>query len=213
MPDGIGQRKELTMVDLKVEIIVLPVSDVDRAKEFYKSIGFREDVDYVGEEGFRVVHVTPPGSAASIIIGDGLTDAAPGSAQGIHLVVDDIVAAREELVARGVEASEIFHDAGGVFHHAGTTDRVAGPHPERQSYGSFLSFEDPDGNGFVLQEVTTRRPGRISHVVYGSVAEVEQALRDVAAAHGRHEMELGREDPDWPAWYAGYMARAAGLDS
>jgi catechol 2,3-dioxygenase-like lactoylglutathione lyase family enzyme len=213
MPDGIGQRKELTMVDLKVEIIVLPVSDVDRAKEFYKSIGFREDVDYVGEEGFRVVHVTPPGSAASIIIGDGVTDAAPGSAQGIHLVVDDIVAAREELVARGVEASEIFHDAGGVFHHAGTKDRVAGPHPERQSYGSFLSFEDPDGNGFVLQEVTTRRPGRISHVVYGSVAEVEQALRDAAAAHGRHEMELGHEDPDWPAWYAGYMARAAGLDS
>jgi catechol 2,3-dioxygenase-like lactoylglutathione lyase family enzyme len=213
MPDGIGQRKEPTMVDLKVEIIVLPVSDLDRAKEFYKRIGFREDVDYVGEEGFRVVHVTPPGSAASIIIGDGLTDAAPGSAQGIHLVVDDIVAAREELVARGVEASEIFHDAGGVFHHAGTTDRVAGPHPERQSYGSFLSFEDPDGNGFVLQEVTTRRPGRISHVVYGSVAEVEQALRDAAAAHGRHEMELGREDPDWPAWYAGYMTRAAGLDS
>jgi hypothetical protein len=127
--------------------------------------------------------------------------------------VDDIIVAREELVARGVEASEIFHDAGGVFHHAGTKDRVAGPHSERQSYGSFLSFEDPDGNGFVLQEVTTRRPGRISHVVYGSVAEVEQALRDAAAAHGRHEIELGREDPNWPAWYAAYMARAAGLDS
>ena len=201
------------MVDFKVEIIVLPVSDVDRAKEFYKRIGFREDVDYVGGEGFRVVHLTPPGSAASIIVGDGVTDAAPGSAQGIHLVVDDIVAAREELVARGVEVSEIFHDAGGVFHHAGTKDRVAGPHPDRQSYGSFLSFEDPDGNGFVLQEVTMRQPGRISHVVYGSAAEVEQALRDAAVAHGRHEKEIGHEDPDWPAWYAGYMARAAGLDS
>jgi catechol 2,3-dioxygenase-like lactoylglutathione lyase family enzyme len=205
--------EELTMVEFKVEIIVLPVSDVDRAKEFYKRIGFREDVDYVGEEGFRVVHLTPPGSAASIIIGDGVTDAAPGSAQGIHLVVDDIVEAREELVARGVEASAVFHDAGGVFHHAGTKDRVAGPHPDRQTYGSFLSFADPDGNGFVLQEVTVRQPGRISHVVYGSVPEVERALRDAAVAHGRYEKEIGHEDPDWPAWYAGYMARAAGLDS
>ena len=213
MPVGIRHREELTIVDLKIEVIVLPVSDVDRAKEFYKRVGFREDVDYVGAEGFRVVHFTPPGSAAAIIIGDGVTDAAPGSAQGIHLVVDDIVAAREELVARGVEVSEVFHDAGGVFHHAGTRDRVADPHPERQSYSSFLSFEDPDGNGFVLQEVTVRQPGRTSHVVYGSVAEVEQALRDAAVAHGRHEKEIGHEDQDWPAWYAGYMARAAGLDS
>jgi catechol 2,3-dioxygenase-like lactoylglutathione lyase family enzyme len=201
------------MVEFKVEVIVLPVSDVDRAKEFYTGIGFRADVDFVGADGFRVVHLTPPGSAASIIVGAGVTDAAPGSAQGIHLVVDDIVAARKQLVACGVEASEVFHDAGGVFHHAGTKDRVSGPHPDRQSYGSFLSFEDPDGNGFVLQEVTTRQPGRIRHVVYGSVAEVEQALRTAAVAHGRYEKEIGHEDPEWPAWYAGHMARAAGLES
>ena len=201
------------MVEFKVEIIVLPVADVDRAKEFYGGIGFREDVDYTGPDGFRVVHFTPPGSAASIIIGDRVTDAAPGSAQGVHFVVDDIVAAHAELLAKGVKVSDVFHDAGGVFHHAGEQDRIAGPHPDRQSYGSFLSFEDPDGNGFVVQEVTERRPGRISHVVYGSVAELEQALRDAAAAHGEHEKELGHEDADWPAWYAAHMARQAGLTS
>jgi len=201
------------MVEFKVEIIVLPVADVDRAKEFYGGIGFREDVDYTGPDGFRVVHFTPPGSAASIIIGDRVTDAAPGSAQGVHFVVDDIVAAHAELLAKGVKVSDVFHDAGGVFHHAGEQDRIAGPHPDRQSYGSFLSFEDPDGNGFVVQEVTERRPGRISHVVYGSVAELEQALRDAAASHGEHEEELGHEDADWPAWYAAHMARQAGLTS
>ncbi|MEV0566529.1 VOC family protein [Dactylosporangium sp. NPDC050588] len=201
------------MVDYKLEIVVLPVSDVDRAKEFYTRIGFREDVDFSGPEGFRVVHFTPPGSAASIIVGSGVTDAAPGSAKGVHLVVDDIVAAHDDLVARGVAVSEVFHDAGGVFHHAGTTARVAGPHPQRQSYGSFLSFEDPDGNAFVLQEVTSRQPGRVSHVVYESVAEVEQALRDAATAHGEYEKELGHHDDDWPSWYAAHMARAAGLDA
>ncbi|MGC5311833.1 VOC family protein [Micromonospora zamorensis] len=199
------------MVEFKLEVVVLPVSDVNRAKDFLTRLGFREDVDYTGPQGFRVVHFTPPGSPASIIIGVGVTDAAPGSMRGVHLVVDDIIAAREYLISRGVEASEVFHDAGGVFHHGGTTDRVAGPHPDRQSYGSFLSFEDPDGNVFVVQEVTERRAGRISHVVYGSVAEVEQALREAALAHGQHEKELGHEDAEWPAWYAAYMAKAAGL--
>lgn len=127
------------------------------------------------------------------------------------MIVDDIVAAHKQLVAAGVEVSEVFHDAGGVFHHAGVKDRVPGPHPDRQSYGSFLSFTDPDGNLFYVQEVTQRRPGRISHVVYGSVAEVEQALRDAAAAHGEHEKELGHHDEEWPAWYAAHMAKAAGL--
>jgi hypothetical protein len=127
-------------------------------------------------------------------------------------VVDDIVAARKQLVACGAEVGEVFHDAGGVFHHAGRKDPVSGPHPDRQAYGSFLSFEDPDGNGFVLQEVTTRRSGRISHVVHASVTDLEQALRTAAVAHGRHEKEVGREDPDWPSWYAGHMARAAGLE-
>ena len=200
------------MVDFKIEIVVLPVSDVDRAKEFYGRIGFRQDVDFSGPEGFRVVHFTPPGSAASIIIGSGVTDAAPGSERGVHLVVDDILAAREELLAAGVEVSEVFHDAGGVFHHAGTAERVEGLHPARQSYGSFASFADPDGNTFVMQEVTARRPGRISHVVYRSAAELEQALRDAAAAHGKHEEELGHYDENWPTWYADYMAKAAGLE-
>ncbi|GAA2024586.1 glyoxalase [Catenulispora yoronensis] len=199
------------MVDFKIEVVVLPVSDVDRSKDFYKRIGFREDVDYTGPGGFRVVHLTPPGSAASVIIGSGVTDAAPGSERGVHLVVDDVVAARAELVAAGVAVSEVFHDAGGVFHHAGTAERVPGPHPARQSYGSFASFADPDGNTFVLQEITARRPGRISHVVYRSAAELEQALREAAVAHGEYERELGHHDEDWPSWYAAHMARAAGL--
>ncbi|MFJ4091707.1 VOC family protein [Kitasatospora sp. NPDC089913] len=198
-------------MDLKLEVVVVPVSDVDRAKEFWTRIGFREDVDFSGPGGFRVVHLTPPGSAASIIVGSGVTDAAPGSERGVHLVVDDVVAARAELVARGVDVGEVFHDAGGVFHHAGSTGRVTGPHPSRQSYGSFVTFADPDGNTFVLQEVTTRRPGRITQVVYRSAAEVEQALREAALAHGEYEARLGHHDPDWPSWYAAYMARAAGV--
>ncbi|MEU4693599.1 VOC family protein [Actinoplanes sp. NPDC023714] len=201
------------MVDYKLEIVVLPVSDVDRAKEFYGRLGFREDVDYAGPEGFRVVHFTPPGSSASIIIGSGVTGAAPGSSEAVHLVVDDIEAAHKDLTAKGVPVSEIFHDAGGVFHHAGTAARVAGPQPDRTSYGSFLSFADPDGNRFFVQEVTTRRPGRISHVVYDDVAAVERALREAAIAHGAHEeAELGGvRDENWPSWYASYMAKAAGL--
>ncbi|MFC5663850.1 VOC family protein [Kitasatospora misakiensis] len=200
------------MVDFRIEVVVVPVSDVDRAKEFYTRIGFREDVDFTGPGGFRIVHLTPPGSAASLVIGSGVTDAAPGSEHGVHLVVDDILAARTELVARGVDVSEVFHDAGGVFHHAGSTDRVPGPHPARQSYGSFASFADPDGNTFVLQEVTTRRPGRIDQVVHRSAADLERALRVAALAHGAYEAELGHKDPDWPSWYAAHLARGAGLD-
>ncbi|MFC4065190.1 VOC family protein [Actinoplanes subglobosus] len=201
------------MVDFKIEVVVLPVADVDRSRDFYKGIGFREDVDFTGPDGFRVVHLTPPGSAASIIIGTGVTEAAPGSSRGVHLIVDDIVAAHDHLAAHGVPVSEVFHDAGGVFHHAGTTGRVGGPHPGRQSYGSFLSFTDPDGNEFFLQEVTERRPGRISHVVYDSVAAVEAALRDAATAHGQYEATVldGRHDEDWPSWYAAHMARSAGF--
>ncbi|MFJ4675895.1 VOC family protein [Kitasatospora sp. NPDC088783] len=199
------------MVEFKIEVVVVPVSDVDRAKEFWTRIGFREDVDHTGPGGFRVVHLTPPGSAASLIVGSGVTAAAPGSEHGVHLVVDDVAAARAELAAAGVEVSEVFHDAGGVFHHAGTAERVTGPHPKRQSYGSFASFADPDGNTFVLQEVTERRPGRIDHAVYRSADALESALRDAATAHGAHEAELGHTDPDWPAWYAAHMARAAGL--
>jgi predicted enzyme related to lactoylglutathione lyase len=140
--------------------VVVPVSDVDRAKGFYGSLGWRLDADFTGDGGFRVVQLTPPGSACSIIFGSRVTSAAPGSAEGLQLVVSDIEAARAEVVDRGVEMSEVFHDTGGVFHHAGTEARSPGPAPENKSYGSFASFIDPDGNRWFLQEVTTRLPGR-----------------------------------------------------
>ncbi len=144
------------MVDYQLEVIVLPVADVDRSKEFFKRIGFSEDADYVGEEDFRVVHFTPPGSACSIVVGRGIGRAEPGSMENVHLIVRDIAEARAELVGQGVAVSEIFHDEDGVFHHAGTEKRAPGFCPGRLSYGSFVSFEDPDGNGFLLQEVTER---------------------------------------------------------
>ena len=147
-------------MDMKFEIAVLPVSDVDRAKGFYASLGWRLDADFTTGEDFRVIQFTPPGSAASVIFGTGVSDAAPGSVKGLHLIVDDIVAARAELVSRGIAVSDVFHDEGGVFHHAGTAGRVDGPDPNRRSYASFASFDDPDGNGWVMQEITTRLPGR-----------------------------------------------------
>jgi len=148
-------------MDYKFEVTVIPVSDIDRAVHFYRALGWRFDAEYADDEGYRLVQLTPTGSPASIIFGSGVTDAEPGSAQGLHLIVDDVVAAREDLVSRGVRVSEVFHDKTGVFHHAGTDARVDGPDPERRSYSSFASFSDPDGNGWVLQEVTTRLPGRV----------------------------------------------------
>jgi catechol 2,3-dioxygenase-like lactoylglutathione lyase family enzyme len=147
-------------VEMKLEVVVVPVSDVDRAKHFYETLGWRMDIDYVADEHFRVVQLTPPGSECSIIIGTGITSAAPGSTQGLQLVVADIEAARAELVGRGIEVSEVFHDAGGIFHHAGTEGRVSGLAPNRSNYGSFVSFSDPDGNSWFLQEVRQRVPGR-----------------------------------------------------
>ncbi|MGW1801175.1 VOC family protein [Streptomyces sp. NPDC001984] len=157
-------------MDLKLELIVLPVSDVDRAKAFYEAAGFRLDLDKAVSEDWRAVHLTPPGSESSIIFGKGLTSAAPGSVQGLYLIVADIEEARAELLGRGIEVSEVFHDAGGLFYHrhdAGEVthqvegqERVAGPHPDRASYGSYATLSDPDGNGWVLQEVTQRAPGR-----------------------------------------------------
>jgi catechol 2,3-dioxygenase-like lactoylglutathione lyase family enzyme len=147
-------------VDMKLEVVVLPVADVDRAKRFYQALGWRLDADFAGEGDFRVVQLTPPGSSCSVIFGTGVTSAVPGSAEGLQLVVTDIEAARAEVAACGVEVSEVFHDAGGVFHHAGTAGRAPGPAPEHRSYGSFVSFSDPDGNSWFIQEVTTRLPGR-----------------------------------------------------
>lgn len=147
-------------MDMKLEVVVLPVSDVDKARDFYQTLGWRLDADFVVQDGYRVVQVTPPGSTASVIFGDGVTTATSGSTQGLYLAVTDIEAARAEVAARGVEISEVFHDATGVFNHAGTATRVPGPDPERRSYSSFASFHDPDGNAWFLQEITERLPGR-----------------------------------------------------
>jgi catechol 2,3-dioxygenase-like lactoylglutathione lyase family enzyme len=147
-------------VDFKLEVVVIPVSDVDRAKAFYLALGWREDADFAKSADFRVVQVTPPGSPCSVIFGTGLTTAAPGSTQGLQLVVGDIDAARAYLADHGAAVSEVFHDAGGVFHHAGTEGRATGPAPDHQSYGSFVSFSDPDGNSWFVQEITQRLPGR-----------------------------------------------------
>jgi catechol 2,3-dioxygenase-like lactoylglutathione lyase family enzyme len=147
-------------MDMKLEVVVVPVSDVDRSRSFYESLGWRLDANFAGPDGFRVVQLTPPGSACSVIFGSGVTGAVPGSVEGLQLVVTDIDAARAELIGHGVDVSDVFHDAGGVFHHAGDANRVAGPAPEHRSYGSFVSFSDPDGNRWYVQEVTTRRPGR-----------------------------------------------------
>ncbi len=147
-------------MDMKLEVIVLPVSDVDQAKQFYKSLGWREDGDFVAEDQ-RIVQLTPPGSQCSIIIGTGVTSATPGSAQGLYLAVSDVDAARDEVIGRGVDVSEVFHDVNGVFPHGGTEGRLPGPDPERRTYESYASFSDPDGNGWVLQEITSRAPGRV----------------------------------------------------
>jgi catechol 2,3-dioxygenase-like lactoylglutathione lyase family enzyme len=146
--------------ELRLEVVVLPVSDVDRAKQFYESLGWRLDADLAVEDGYHVVQVTPPGSGCSVIFGEGVTSAAPGSTQGLQLSVHDIDEARADLVGRGVEVSELFHDKTGIFHHAGTAGRLDGPAPEHADYGSFASFSDPDGNGWLLQEIRTRLPGR-----------------------------------------------------
>ncbi len=200
--------------DMKFEIVVIPVSDVDRAKEFYGRLGWRLDADFASGNDFRVIQFTPPGSGCSVIFGKNVTAAAPGSAQGLYLIVSDIEAARKELLARGVEISEVFHDAGDV--HAGTDEpylfgrlRVSGPDPEHRSYRSFASFRDPDGNGWLFQEVTTRLPGRIdpATTTFASANDLASALRRAAAAHGEHEKRIGAADANWPDWYADYMVR------
>jgi len=146
--------------EMRLEVLVLPVADVDRAKGFYEGLGWKVDADFVGEDGYRLMQLTPPGSGCSVIFGEGVTSAAPGSTEGLHLIVYDIEEVRSDLIGRGVDVSEIFHDVTGVFHHAGTEGRVSGPAPEHADYGSFASFSDPDGNGWVLQEIRTRLPGR-----------------------------------------------------
>ena len=209
-----------TAVDMKLEIVVLAVSDVDRAKAFYENLGWRLDADFSHGDDWRVIQFTPPGSGCSIIFGKNVTAAAPGSAQGLYLIVPDIEAARDELRGRGVEISEVFHDGGGVY--AGTDDpylfgriRVSGRDPEHRSYRSFVSFNDPDGNRWLLQEVTTRLPGRIdpATTTFASAGDLASALRRAEAAHGQHEKRTGQRDENWSDWYAAYMvAEQAGAE-
>ena len=184
-------------VDMKLEVVVIPVAEVDRAKRFYGGLGWRLDADFVVGDEFRVVQFTPPGSPCSIHFGKGITSAVPGSARGLYLVVSDIEAARAELVGRGVDVSEVFHRAGPGKPPA------SGPDPARRSYSSFATFSDPDGNGWLLQEVTVRLPGRVdaNDTIFTSPAELARALRRAEAAHGQYEKRAGQRDADWPYWY------------
>jgi len=197
-------------VDLKLEVVTIPVADVDRAKKFYESLGWRLDADF--NQGGRAIQFTPPGSPGSIHFGTHLTSAAPGSAQML-LIVSDIQAARDELVRLGVKVSEVFHYTG--VNRIAPDARVSGPAPDRSSYGSFVSFNDPDGNTWLLQEVTTRLPGRIDPgaISFGSAGDLESAFRRAEAAHGEHEKRTGQRDANWPEWYAAYMiAEQAGTE-
>jgi len=169
-------------VDMRLEVVVIPVSDVDRAKRFYRDLGWRLDIDYTAGDHYRVIQFTPPGSECSVIFGKNVTTAAPGSAQGLHLIVSDIEAARDELLRRGIEISDPFHDAGGVFHHAGGEDLVSGPNPQRRSYASYASFRDPDGNGWLLQEVTARLSEDVEVGDTRFTSEVVNALRRTACS-------------------------------
>jgi len=198
--------------DMKFEIVVIPVSDATRAKEFYAKLGWRLDADFDNGKDFRVIQFTPPGSGCSIIFGKNVTPAAPGSAQGLYLIVSDLQAARKALLDRGVQISEVFHNAG-VYTGKDETYlfgsvRVSGPDPEHRSYRSFASFKDPDGNGWLLQEITTRLPGRIDPATtsFASANDLANAMRRAEAAHGEHEKRVGAADPNWPDWYAKYMA-------
>jgi catechol 2,3-dioxygenase-like lactoylglutathione lyase family enzyme len=206
-------------VDMKFEIVVNPVTDANRAKEFYSKLGWRLDADFDDGKGYRVIQFTPPGSGCSVIFGKNVTPAAPGSAQGLYLIVSDIAAARKALLERGIQISEVFHNAG-VY--TGTDEtylfgsvRVSGPDTEHRSYRSFASFKDPDGNGWLFQEITQRLPGRIDSAAtsFASANDLANAMRRAEAAHGEHEKRTGERDANWPDWYAKYMvAEQAGTE-
>lgn len=189
-------------IDMKLEVVVIPVADAERSKRFYTALGWRLDADFAVGDAFRVVQFTPPGSPCSIHFGKGLTTAAPGSAR-MYLVVSDVVAAREALIAHEANVTDVVHRL------APGQPEIRGPHPQRQSYSSFASFKDPDGNTWILQEITARLPGRVEgqDTTYSSSTELEAALRRAAAAHGEHEKRIGKPDAEWPVWYADYMVR------
>jgi len=224
VPDAVMEKvvdlAESGSVDMKFEIVVVPVSDIDRAKAFYEKLGWRLDADYAAGPEYRVIQFTPPGSGCSVIFGANVTPAAPGSAQGLYLIVSDIEAARSELVRRGIAVSEVFHDAPGEY--AGPDEpylfgrvRVAGRDPKGASYRSFASFNDPDGNGWLFQEITTRVPGRVvGDTTFASAADLAAALKRAETAHGAYEARIGKgRDENWAAWYAAYIvAEQAGTE-
>jgi catechol 2,3-dioxygenase-like lactoylglutathione lyase family enzyme len=195
--------------DLKLEAVVVPVADADRSKAFYAGLGWRLDADFSFDNGFRVVQFTPPGSPCSIQFGTKITAAEPGSAHGLYLIVSDIDAGRSELMERGAKVSEVFHSGtpGAQLQPDDTSGRVNGPNPDHRSYNTFATFSDPDGNDWLLQEVTDRLPGRVdpSLTSFSSAGDLAAALRRAAAAHGEHEKRIGKADPDWPDWYATFM--------
>ena len=208
-----ASESSVPAVDMKFEIVVIPVSDVDRAKEFYTRLGWRLDADYDNGSDYRVIQFTPPGSGCSVIFGKNVTGAAPGSIQGLYLIVSDIEAARDNLLRRGVEISEVFHGAPDAY--SGPDEpylfgriRIDGPDPAHGSYRSFASFSDPDGNGWLFQEITTRLPGRVDPTVttFASASDLASVLRHAETAHGEHEKCIGHPDANWPEWYAAYIA-------
>jgi catechol 2,3-dioxygenase-like lactoylglutathione lyase family enzyme len=194
---GVNGKSGGGTVDMKLEVVTIPVSDVDRATEFYRKLSWRQDVT---PPGSGVTQFTPPGSWCSVQFGPDRTSATPGSAQGLFLVVSDIEAAREQLVAAGVEVSEVFHRS--------PEGQGSGPDPEHGSYRSYATLADPDGNGWLFQEITARLPGRVDPAVtsFGSARDLAEAMRRASVAHGEHEKRIGQADPDWPDWYAAYMA-------
>lgn len=201
-------------MDMKLEVLFLPVSDVDRAKAFYEKLGFRQDIDYTANEQFRVIQFTPPNSEASIIFGKGITSARPGSVKSLVLVVDDIEAARKDLIARGVDVSEVFQYAGGPFNNSVENPRVSGRDPQGRSYYSFASFEDPDGNSWLLQEIKTRLPGREwkTPAQGTDVATLAELLHETSEHHGHFEQTHAKHN--WWDWYAPYLsARQNGSSS
>jgi catechol 2,3-dioxygenase-like lactoylglutathione lyase family enzyme len=209
---GTGNVKQ---VDMNLEVVVIPVSDVDRAKEFYAGLGWRLDADVAPNDELRLIQFTPPGSGCSVQFGTNLTSASPGSAQNLYLIVADIDGSRDELIANGVEVGEVFHEEslGARFHAAG--GRLSGPAPDHGSYGSFATFSDPDGNSYLLQEITTRLPGRVDSAAtsFASANDLANAMRRASVAHGKHEERTGQADPNWPDWYAEYMvAEQAGKE-
>jgi catechol 2,3-dioxygenase-like lactoylglutathione lyase family enzyme len=219
VPGNVAKGASAARLDAKLEIVVIPVSDVDRAKEFYAELGWRLDADFDNGKDFRIIQFTPPGSGCSVIFGKNVTGAAPGSAQGLYLIVSDIQAARKDLLDRGVQISEVFHDEG---EYAGTDEpflfgrvRISGPDSEHRSYRSFASFKDPDGNGWLFQEITARLPGRVdpAATTFASANDLANAMRRASVAHGEHEKLIGAADPNWPDWYAKYMvAEQAGTE-